>query len=162
MAAIHPVNLRRRKAGTSTTTYSYDAENRLVSVSGAAAATFVYDGDGNRVKATFGAMTTVYVGAIYEMSGSTVRKYYYAGGSRVAMRSGVETYYLLSDHLGGTNVTANGTNGGELGKVLYRPWGETRVSTGTTPTASHGALQDSGKMLQSGCITSTRDTLIRS
>ncbi|MEI2690983.1 MAG: RHS repeat domain-containing protein [Anaerolineae bacterium] len=42
-------NLRRRKVGTtSTTIYSYDAENRLTSVSGAAAATFVYDGDGNR------------------------------------------------------------------------------------------------------------------
>ncbi len=128
-------NLRRRKVGTSTTTtFSYDAENRLTSVSGAATAAFVYDGDGNRVKATFGATTTVYVGAIYEMSGSTVRKYYYAGGSRVAMRSGVETYYLLGDHLGGTNVTARGIDGGELGRVLYRPWGETRVSTGTTPT----------------------------
>lgn len=51
--------LRRRKAGTSATTYGYDAENRLVSVSGAAAATFVYDGDGNRVKTTFGSTTTV-------------------------------------------------------------------------------------------------------
>ena len=40
----------------------------------------------------------------------------------------------MSDHLGGTNVTARGTDGVELGKVLYRPWGETRFSTGTTPT----------------------------
>jgi RHS repeat-associated protein len=31
---------------------SYDAENRLTTVSGAATATFVYDGDGNRVKET--------------------------------------------------------------------------------------------------------------
>ncbi len=77
----------------------YDAENRLTSVSGAATATFVYDGDGNRVKATFGSTTTVYVGAIYEKSGSTVRQYYYAGGVRVAMRSGGQTYYLLGDHL---------------------------------------------------------------
>ena len=36
--------------------------------------------------------------------------------------------------LGGTNVTANGTNGAELGRVLYRPWGETRLSSGSTPT----------------------------
>ncbi len=135
MAAIHLINLRRRKAGTSTTTYSYDAESRLTGVSGAAAATFVYDGDGNRVKATFGSTTTVYVGNTYERdNGTTVRKYYYAGGVRVAMRSGVETYYLLGDHLGGTNVTANGTNGSLLGRVLYKPWGETRFSTGTTPT----------------------------
>jgi RHS repeat-associated protein len=50
------------------------------------------------------------------------------------MRTGGQTYYLLSDHLGGTNVTARGTDGVELGRVLYRPWGETRVSSGSTPT----------------------------
>jgi YD repeat-containing protein len=103
----------------STSTYSYDAENRLTSVSGAAAATFVYDGDGNRVKTTFGSTTTtIYVGAIYERdNGSTVRKYYYAGGVRIAMRTGGQTYYLLSDHLGGTNVTAN-SSGAQISKLL--------------------------------------------
>jgi RHS repeat-associated protein len=135
-------SLRRRKVGSSTTaTYSYDAENRLTSVSGAAAATFVYDGDGNRVKATFGATTTVYpstvlragVGAIYETSGSTVLKYYYAGGVRIAMRTGGQIYYLLSDHLGSTNVTAN-SSGAQISKLLYKPWGETRFTSGTTPT----------------------------
>ncbi len=110
------------------------AENRLTSVSGAATATFVYDGDGNRVKTAFGSTTTVYVGNTYERdNGTTVRKYYYAGGVRVAMRSGGQTYYLLGDHLGGTNVTAN-SSGAELGRVLYRPWGEMRLTTGTTPT----------------------------
>jgi RHS repeat-associated protein/uncharacterized repeat protein (TIGR01451 family) len=128
-------SLRRRKVGSSTTaSYSYDAENRLTSVSGAAAATFVYDGDGNRVKTTFGSTTTIYVGAIYERdNGSTVRKYYYAGGVRIAMRTGGQTYYLLSDHLGGTNVTAN-SSGAQISKLLYKPWGETRFTSGTTPT----------------------------
>ncbi len=136
----------------------YDAENRLTGVNGAAAATFVYDGDGNRVKTTFGATTTVYVGAIYERdNGTTVRKYYYAGGNRVAMRTGGQTYYLLGDHLGGTNVTYN-SSGVQISKLLYRPWGETRVSTGKPPTASHGALQASGKMVQSGCTFTTRVT----
>jgi hypothetical protein len=60
----------------------------VASVSGAASATFVYDGDGNRVRATFGSATTVYVGNYYEKEGSTVRTYYYAGGARVAMREG--------------------------------------------------------------------------
>ena len=40
----------------------------------------------------------------------------------------------LRTSLGGTNVTANGINGAELGRVLHRPWGETRLSTGTPPT----------------------------
>lgn len=54
-------------------------------------------------------------------NGSTVRKYYYAGGVRVAMRTGGQTCYLLGDHLGSTNVTANGTDGSLLGRVLYKP-----------------------------------------
>jgi RHS repeat-associated protein len=74
------------------------------------------------------------VGAIYERdNGTTVRKYYYACGVRVAMRSGGQTYYLLGDHLGGTNITAN-SSGAQISKLLYKPWGETRFSTGTTPT----------------------------
>jgi RHS repeat-associated protein len=42
--------------------------------------------------------------------------------------------YLLGDHLGSTNVTANvaGTWSGEL---LYGPWGATRYSYGVTPTS---------------------------
>ena len=134
--------LTRCNGGTRAIAHSYDAEHQLTGVSGAATATFVYDGDGNRVKTAFGATTTVYpstvlragVGNHYERdNGSTVRKYYYAGGVRVAMRSGGQTYYLLGDHLGGTNVTAN-SSGVQISKLLYKPWGETRFSTGTTPT----------------------------
>jgi len=48
----------------------------MQSPSGTAAATFVYDGDGNRVKAIFGSTTTVYVGSYCERDcGSTVRSY---------------------------------------------------------------------------------------
>ncbi len=61
--------------------------------------TYVYDGDGKCVKATVGSgptqTNTVYIGNTYERdNGSTVRKYYYAGGSRIAMRTGGQTYYL--------------------------------------------------------------------
>ena len=50
------------------------------------------------------------------------------------MRTGGQTYYLFPDHLGSTHITTSGTNGVELGRLLYRPWGETRVNTGTTLT----------------------------
>jgi len=56
----------------------------------------VYDGDSNRVKAT------AYVGNYYEWTGSTTtaKKYYYAGGQRIAMRTGSTTLnYLLGDHV---------------------------------------------------------------
>jgi hypothetical protein len=88
---------------------AWDVENRLTSVSGGASATFVYDGDAlrDRVKGTVGGVTTYYVGNYYEYSNSVATSYYYAGSTRVAMKQGSTVYYLLSDHLGSTAVTAN-------------------------------------------------------
>ncbi len=45
---------------------AYNAKNRLTTVSGATSASFVYDGDGNRVKTTMGGVTTSYVGNYFE------------------------------------------------------------------------------------------------
>ena len=42
-------------------------------------ATFTYDGDGNRVSQTINGVTTYFVGNYYELTGSQVTKYYYAG-----------------------------------------------------------------------------------
>ena len=50
------------------------------------------------------------IGNTFEWTGntSTMVKYYYAGGQRVAMRKGSSTvYYLLGDHLGSTAITAD-------------------------------------------------------
>lgn len=69
----------RVRYGEGAIEFAYDVENRLTQAShmGVAQASFVYGGDGNRVKATFGSTTTVYVGNIYERDNdSTVRKYY--------------------------------------------------------------------------------------
>jgi YD repeat-containing protein len=68
-------NLTSRTTGGQSFTLTYDAENRLVSVSGAAMASFVYDGDGRRVKATVNGVTSDYVGDHYEVSGGVVKKY---------------------------------------------------------------------------------------
>lgn len=61
-------------------------------------------------------------------------KYYAAGGVRVAMWEPETVSFLLSDHLGSTAVAAD-LNGAETGKLLYKPWGETRYSSGSTPTS---------------------------
>ena len=56
-------------------------------------------------------VTTYYVGNHFEWTGSTTSmiKYYYAGGQRVAMRKGSSTVYcLLGDHLGST-ASSDGT-----------------------------------------------------
>ena len=122
----------------------YDAENHLVSVSGGTSATFYYDGDGNRVKGTIGGITTTYIGnpsvpsgqGYFEWTGSpnSMKKYYYAGASRVAMRTGSSTIeYLLSDHLGSQAITAN-SSGVMSAEIRYFPWGTERYTSGSTPT----------------------------
>ena len=95
-----------------------------------------YDGDGNRVQGSVGGVVTAYLGNYFEWTGSTstMVKYYYAGGARIAMRKGAtERYWLLTDHLGGTNVTVT-TGGDEYGELRYEAWGETYFTSGTTPT----------------------------
>ena len=105
-------------------------------------ATFVYDGDGNRVRSTINGTTTTFVGGIYEVTGSQITKYYFAGTQRIAtpalapgasVRTGSTLSYLLSDHLGSTSLTTN-TSGTLVSEVRYKPWGETRLTIGTIYT----------------------------
>ncbi len=139
-----------RQVGGNSYTLSYDAENHLVAVTGAVAATFVYDGDGNRVEGTIGGVTTTYIGNYFEWKTSTedMVKYYYAGSTRVAMRTAQRTCrcpgantlnYLLGDHpspllgtgLGSQSITTD-SNGANLAEIRYYPWGTERYSSGTT------------------------------
>jgi hypothetical protein len=130
-------------SGQETSTLTYDAENRLVSVSGAATASFVYDGDNQRVKGTVGGVTTYYAGKHYEVAGGVVKKYYYAGNQRVAMRDGGALYPLLGDRAppgrGSTAYTLSPSAGSgqapsEIGKVRSKAFGATRFTSGATPT----------------------------
>jgi len=126
-------NMITRTVGSTVYVQSYDAENRLVSVTGGTVpATFVYDGDNNRGRGIIGNVVTVYVGNIYEIRQGVVKKYYYAGNQRIAMRDGGTLYWLLGDHLGSTAYTINGTT--ETAEVRYRPWGRNRFVSGSTPT----------------------------
>jgi RHS repeat-associated protein len=122
-----------RYVGGSTYTLTYDAENRLVSVSGAVTASFVFDGDGNRVKSTIASTTTTFVGTYYEVTGSSITKYYYAGTNRIALRNSSGVRYIFGDHLGSTSITADGS-GGNMIRQLYKAWGEIRYSSGSLPT----------------------------
>ena len=126
--------MTQRVIGGSTYNLAYDAENRLTQVTEAATATFVYDGDGKRVKAVLGGTTATYIGNYFEWTGSTatMMKYYYAGGIRIAMRQGSsDPQWILGDHLGSTSVVAN-FNGSFYSSQGYKAWGETRF--GSSPT----------------------------
>ncbi len=108
---------------------SYDAENRLRQVG--SSASYVYDGDGQRVKGVENGTTTIYIGVGYEWSSGTAAgstRYYYAGGVRIAMRRAGYAlnnglFFLLSDHLGSTRkvIREDGTQQEATG---YQPWGE--------------------------------------
>ncbi len=114
-------------------------------MSGAAAEAHTYDGDGNRIKAVVNGTTSVFIGAYYEVQGSITKTYYYADNVRVAERNGGVLHWLLSDHLGGTNVTlrADGTFSTTL---RYMPYGDTRYNGGSQITTFRftGQRWDSG------------------
>jgi hypothetical protein len=59
-------------------------------------------------------VTTTFAGSHYEITGSTVTKYYFAGSQRVAMRVGSALTYLFSDHLGSTSLTTDFSFGNGL------------------------------------------------
>ena len=125
---------------------AYDQENRLITVSGNRTASYAYDGDGNLVKAIDDTnhITTTVVGPHYEVRvrwtgtawETTVRKYYYAGSVRVAMRDGTTLYFLLSDHLGSTSLTLD-SSGNRLdpnAELRYKPYGDMRYNGGGQKT----------------------------
>ena len=96
-------------------------------------ASFVYDGDGNRVKSTINGATTYFVGAHYEVANGVVTKYYYAGSQRIAMRTNGTLNYLLGDHLGSTSLVTDASGQTPI-ETRYKAWGEVRYASGNTPT----------------------------
>ena len=120
--------------------WGLDTENRLTSVTGNGTTTFVYDGDGARVKKVDATGTTAYVGAIEVLITSTLRvtRTYYSAGQLVGMRvvtstGGNTLYYLHTDHLGSASLTTN-SSGGEVARQSYYPYGAVRNPVGGMPT----------------------------
>ncbi|MBI4761327.1 MAG: RHS repeat-associated core domain-containing protein [Chloroflexota bacterium] len=108
---------------------------------GVTIAQFTYDGDGRRVKSVVNGTTIHFVGAHYELTGSQVTKYYFAGATRIAMRKytvpqSMSVEYFLGDHLGATSITTD-ANGAKTSELRYKPWGEIcytwTASLSTTP-----------------------------
>ena len=100
---------------------SYDAENRIVSVTASTmpAISYVYDGEGRRVLKTVGSVTTELV---YDGMGELVTEY---GGTATASDP---TIYLTSDWLGSTRMVTAPASGTSQPKVVelrdYAPFGE--------------------------------------
>ena len=134
-----------------TKTYTWDAENRLVSVlqGGATLASFVYDGTGRRIQKTAGGVTHSYIydgPDVIEERLSTGPVYRYVQGLQTdqhrAMRddTGVVTYYL-ADHLGSIVQTTDATGAVALARE-YDPYGNILAGTGVAGYAFTGREWD--------------------
>jgi len=118
--------------------YTYDAENRLISVDGGATATYLYDALGRRVEKVTGATKRDY---LYDLSGSAITQWctscswgtgwetgdIYFNGQELAEYTGGTTYFHHRDHLGsarlltgvGSNLVSNpGFESGQTGWSL--------------------------------------------
>ena len=135
----------------------YNSENRLSVVQALSAGTscptadtlastnittqwnFSYDGDGNRVAQAYvpyssgnpgtPVFTEYFMGGAYEVSGSSVKKYYSIAGMTIAMNdwcgaNGLK--YLLTDQLGSVVAITNST-GTLISQQRYLPFGQVRT-----------------------------------
>ncbi len=118
-------------------TLTWDADNKPVSITrtGVGTTTFVYSGDGARVKKQGPAQLIRYASRFEDHATDGVQiKHVGVGGLRIATRvvGGIHagTYSTQGDHLGSLNVLTN-SSGTEVQRLTYRPFGETFSNTGT-------------------------------
>jgi RHS repeat-associated protein len=111
-------------------------ENRLSSLTdGEDTWTFVYDGDGNRIKQINpdGSITLFLGGGIYTVEdaadSAVVSKYYSIAGQRLAMYNSEGLQFLLTDHLGSVSAVLDDT-GALLSQQRYLPFGGERPIDG--------------------------------
>jgi RHS repeat-associated protein len=74
------------------------------------------------------------VGDYYEKSGTTVKKYYYANSTRIAMNDGGTTKYLFGDHLGSMSIVTDDSGNKLTPESKYKAWGEARAEVGVFPS----------------------------
>ncbi len=122
-----------------TNTYTWNARNQLVSISGGASASFQYDPFGRRVSKTIGGMTQyLYDGAnpVQEISGTTA--------SANLLTGGVDEYFQRTDPAGARNFLTDAlgstlalvdSSGVLQTQYTFEPFGNTSV-TGTATTNS--------------------------
>jgi RHS repeat-associated protein len=116
--------------------YTYDSENRIVSVDSGSTASYAYDHQNRRYKTTVGSAVTHYIweGAqvIAEHNGSTgsvLIDYINSGGRMLAKVGSSTTSYFLNDHLS-ARMTLN-TSGAVVGRQAHLPFGEDFGESGT-------------------------------
>jgi RHS repeat-associated protein len=133
--------------GDGTNTYTWDARDRLTSITGGVAATFAYDPFGRRTRKTISAQTTDYLydgnNPVQELSGGAVL-------ANLLTSLGIDEYFTRTDGSGRRSLL-----GDALGSILaltddagvvqtsytYEPFGQTAV----TGQANGNPLQYTGR-----------------
>ncbi len=119
-----------------TNSYTWNARNQLVTISGGAPASFQYDPFGRRVSKTIGGTTQyVYDGAnpVQEISGTTASANLLTGGvdEYFQRTDSAGTRNFLTDALGSTLALTDST-GAVQTSYTFEPFGNTAVSGATT------------------------------
>jgi RHS repeat-associated protein len=119
--------------GTGGASYSYNAENQLISTGGV---NYTYDGDGKRVQKSNGTLYWYGMGSdpLVETnaSGAMTNEYVYFGGRRIARRdSSGNIYYYFSDHLGSSRVILQAGQTTPCYDSDFYPFGGERIVTNT-------------------------------
>jgi RHS repeat-associated protein len=123
--------------------YSYDAENRIITLNGIPA--YIYDGDGNRVQKSVGSGKLYWYGMGADVldesdaSGNITDEYVFFNGSRIARQHiasacpnpNVVSDYYLSDHLGSSRVVTD-SSGNVLDDSDFYPFGGERSIVGSS------------------------------
>jgi RHS repeat-associated protein len=132
-------NMTGRVVGNVTWTLTYNAENRLATMSSASvAATMIYDADGNKVAQINNGVTTYYfMGGMYEVTGTSLKKYYAIAGAMVAMRDASGLQYFLTDHLGSV-VGITDDTGTLTSQQRFLPFGGLRTDVGSIAQTDFG------------------------
>lgn len=95
---------------------------------------FRYDGEGKRIAQSSNGVTTYYLNGLEEVTNGVITKYYPIPGVLIAMRIGGTLSYMAADGLSSVTEALDGS-GNVTAAQLYTPYGTTRYSSGTMPTA---------------------------
>ena len=115
--------------------YTYDAENHLVSVSSASGNyTYTYDGDGDRVEKSNGEIYWYTSGGEVldetDLSGNLTSEYIFFGGARIARRDASgNVFYYLADHLGSSREIVQAGQTTACYDADFYPFGGERAYT---------------------------------
>lgn len=151
-------NLTSRTDGTVTTTYTWDARNRLTAInSPAATASFVYDALNRRISKTVNGVTTQFLydrkDVVQEISNSAVTATYVRSLSidEPFIRIGSATEFYHRDALGTTLLLTDETGAAKT-MYTYTPFGETTLTgaPSTNPFHYAGRENDGTGLYHSG------------